>query len=316
MYSTQVTQASNFVQGVDRAFLVILGISFLFLIGLTIVMLVFIYKYNKKRNPKPTQIEGSVKLELLWTVIPFLLTMLMFYIGWAGWKPMHNPPKDAMEVTVYGRMWNFTFEYDNGKRTDTLYLPKDKAVKLNLVAMDVLHSLYIPAFRVKQDMVPGKEDNSMWFIPQKEGEYELFCAEYCGLQHSYMYNTVKVMEDSSFTNWLADTTMVASAAQELESPTATGRRIMQNIGCFACHSINGSKLVGPSFKGIWGEEQTVVTGGEERQIVVDEEYIRRSIFDPNADVVDGFNKGLMISYEGQLSDDDVTNIIEYLKTLE
>ncbi len=315
MYSSEITQASNFVQGVDRAFLIILGISFLFLIGLTVVMLVFIFKYNKKRNPKPTQIEGSLKLELLWTIIPFLLTMFMFYIGWAGWKPMHNPPKDAMEITVYGRMWNFSFEYENGKRTDTLYLPKDKAIKLNLVAMDVLHSLYIPAFRVKQDMVPEKKDNFMWFVPQKVGEYELFCAEYCGLQHSYMYNTVKVMEDSSFTNWMADTTMVASA-EEIESPTATGRRIMQNIGCFACHSINGSKLVGPSFKGIWGEEQTVVTGGDKRQITVDEEYVRRSIFDPNADVVDGFNKGLMISYEGQLSDDDVTNIIEYLKTLE
>ncbi len=315
MYSSEVTQASNFVQGVDRAFLVILGISFFFLIGLTVVMLVFVYKYNKKRHPKPTQIEGSLKLELLWTLIPFALTMLMFYIGWAGWNPMNKPPKDAMEVTVYGRMWNFSFEYENGKRTDTLYLPKDKAVKLNLVAMDVIHSLYIPAFRVKQDMVPGKEENFMWFEPQKEGEYELFCAEYCGLQHSYMYTSVKVMEDSMFTSWLADTTMVASAA-EVESPTATGRRIMQNIGCFACHSTDGSKLVGPSFKGIWGEEQTVVTSGNKRQVTVDEEYIRRSIYDPNADVVDGFNKGLMLSYEGQLSDDDVANIIEYLKTLE
>jgi cytochrome c oxidase subunit 2 len=211
-------------------------------------------------------------------------------------------------------MWNFSFEYENGRRTDTLYLPKDKPVKLNLVAMDVLHSLYIPAFRVKQDMVPGKKDNFMWFEPQKEGEYELFCAEYCGLQHSYMYTFVKVLEDSTFTNWLTDTTMVASAA-DVESPTATGRRIMQSIGCFACHSIDGSKLVGPSFKGIWGEEQTVVTGGEKRQITVDEEYIRRSIYDPNADVADGFNKGLMLSYEGQLSDDDINNIIEYLKTL-
>ena len=154
MYSSDVTQASNFVQGVDMAFLVILGISFFFLIGLTVVMLVFIYKYNNKKNPKATQIEGSVKLEIIWTVVPFLLTMLMFYYGWAGWKPMQKAPEDAMEITVYGRMWNFSFEYENGRRTDTLFLPKDQPVKLNLVAMDVLHSLYIPAFRVKQDMVP------------------------------------------------------------------------------------------------------------------------------------------------------------------
>lgn len=315
MNNQDFTQASNFVSGVDTAFVVVLGISFVLLIGLTVVMLVFIYKYNKKRNPKATQIEGSVRLETLWTVIPFVITMLMFYFGWAGWSPMQKPPKDSMEVTVYGRMWNFSFEYANGKRTDTLYLPKDQPVKLNLVAMDVIHSLYIPAFRIKQDMVPEKKNNFMWFEPQREGTYELFCAEYCGLKHSYMYTSVKVMQDSAFQNWLADTTMVAENAAAVESPAATGKRIMQNIGCFACHTLDGSKLVGPSFKGIWGEEQTVVTDGQERQVKVDEDYIHRSIYEPNADIVKGFNKGLMLSYKGQLSDDDVANIIEYLKTV-
>ncbi|MFV0593102.1 MAG: cytochrome c oxidase subunit II [Draconibacterium sp.] len=313
--NSEVTQASNFVQGVDTAFLVTLGISFIFLIGLTVVMLYFVYKYNKKRNPKATQIEGSTKLEIIWTVIPFLLTMFMFYYGWAAWKPMHKPPKDAMEITVYGRMWNFSFEYDNGRRTDTLFLPKDKPVKLNLVAMDVIHSLYIPAFRVKQDMVPGKKDNFMWFEPQREGTYELFCAEYCGLQHSYMYTYVEVMKDSAFQAWMTDTTSVSASVASVESPAATGQRIMKNIGCFACHTIDGTKLVGPSFKGIWEEKQTVVTGGEKREITVDEEYIKRSIFDPNADIADGYQKGLMLTYEGQLSEDDVKNIIEYLKTV-
>ncbi|MDX8338386.1 cytochrome c oxidase subunit II [Draconibacterium sp. IB214405] len=315
MYSSEITKASNFVQGVDTAFLVIMGISFLFLIGLTVVMLVFIFKYNKKKNPKATQIEGSTKLEIIWTVVPFLITMLMFYYGWAGWKPMQKVPKDAMEITAYGRMWNFSFEYENGRRTDTLFLPKDQAVKLNLVAMDVLHSLYIPAFRVKQDMVPGKKDNFMWFEPQKVGTYELYCAEYCGLQHSYMYTYVEVMENDAFQEWITDTTNVAASAAVMDSPAATGKRIMQNIGCFACHTLDGTKLVGPSFKGIWGAEHTVETGREKRQVTVDEEYIRRSIYDPNADIVDGFNKGLMLSYEGQLSDDDIDNIIEYLKTV-
>ena len=315
MYSSDITKASNFVQGVDMAFLIILGISFIFLIGLTAVMIYFVYKFNQKRNPKATQIEGSVKLEIIWTVVPFLLTMFMFYYGWAGWKPMQKAPKDAMEVTVYGRMWNFSFEYENGRRTDTLFLPKDQPVKLNLVALDVLHSLYIPAFRVKQDMVPGKKDNFMWFEPQKEGTYELFCAEYCGLQHSYMYTYVEVIDNEAFKSWITDTTSVAASASTVDSPAATGRRIMQNIGCFACHTIDGTKLVGPSFKGIWGETQTVTTGREKREVAVDEDYIRKSIFDPNADIVDGFAKGLMITYEGQLSNDDVDNIIEYLKTL-
>jgi len=313
MYSPDITQASNFVQGVDKAFLVILGISFFFLIALTVVMIYFIYKYNNKRHPVATQIHGSTTLEIVWTVIPFLLTMVMFYYGWAGWKPMQKAPKDAMEVTVYARMWNFSYEYENGKRTDTLYLPKDKPVKLNLKAMDVLHSLYIPAFRVKQDMVPGLANNFMWFEPQRIGMFEIYCAEYCGLQHSYMYSYVKVMEDSAFQSFIADTSMVASA--EIDSPTATGKRIMQNIGCFACHSLDGSKLVGPSFKGVWGAEHTVVTGKETRKVTVDEEYIKKSIYDPNADVVEGFMKGLMVSYQGQLSEDDIKSIIEYLKTV-
>jgi cytochrome c oxidase subunit 2 len=314
MYSPDITQASNFVQGVDTAFLVILVISFFFLIGLTVVMIYFMYKYNSKRHPVATQIHGSTTLEIVWTVIPFLLTMIMFYYGWAGWKPMQKAPKDAMEVTVYGRMWNFSYEYENGKRTDTLFLPKDKPVKLNLKAMDVLHSLYIPAFRVKQDMVPNKENNFMWFEPQRAGLFEIYCAEYCGLQHSYMYSYVKVMEESDFQSFIADTAMVAATAN-IDSPGATGKRIMQNIGCFACHSIDGTKLVGPSFKGVWGAEHTVVTGKETRKVAVDEEYIKRSIYDPNADVVEGYMKGLMVSYQGQLSEDDIANIIEYLKTV-
>ena len=313
MYSPDITQASNFVHGVDKAFLVVLSISFFFLIALTVVMIYFMYRYNNKRNPVATQIHGSTTLEIVWTVIPFLLTMVMFYYGWAGWKPMQKAPKDAMEVTVYARMWNFSYEYENGKRTDTLYLPKDKPVKLNLKAMDVLHSLYIPAFRVKQDMVPNKENNFMWFEPQRVGMYEIYCAEYCGLQHSYMYSYVKVMEDSAFQSFIADTAMVASA--EIDSPTATGKRIMQNIGCFACHTLDGTKLVGPSFKGIWGAEHTVVTGKETRKVTVDEEYIKRSIYDPNADVVEGFMKGLMVSYQGQLSEEDIKSITEYLKTV-
>lgn len=314
MYSPELTQASNFVQGVDKAFLVTLGISFFFLIGLTVVMIYFIYKYNNKRHPVATQIHGSTSLEVTWTVIPFIITMVMFYYGWSGWNNMSKPPKDAMEVTVIGRMWNFSYLYEDGRQTDTLYLPKDQAVKLNLKAMDVLHSFYIPAFRVKQDMVPNKKDNFMWFIPQRAGIYEIFCAEYCGLQHSYMYSSVKVMEDSVFQAWMTDTTQVTAVASA-DNPGATGKKIMQNIGCFACHTVDGTKLVGPTFKGIWGEEQTVVTGKETRKVKVDEEYIKRSIYEPNADVVEGYMKGLMVSYNGQLSEDDIASIIEYLKTV-
>lgn len=309
---SNTTNASNFVAGVDKSFVIIMGISFVFLIGLTFTMLYFVFKYNKHKNPVATQIKGSTKLEIIWTIIPTILVLVMFYYGWAGWAPMKKAPDDSFNIKVTARMWNFTFEYENGKRTDTLFVPMDKAVKLNLVSLDVIHSLYIPSFRVKEDVVPGRE-KMVWFIAQREGLYDLFCTEYCGLNHSYMINTVKVMPEQQFNSWYVDTTQQVAAITD--SPAANGKRIMKNIGCFACHTVDGSKLIGPSFKGVYGHDVTVITGGKERVVTVDDEYIKRSIYDPNADVVKGFNKGLMMPYEGQLSDDDIVQITEYLKTL-
>jgi len=274
--------------------------------------LYFVYKYNNKRNPVATQIKGSNKLEIIWTVIPIILVLIMFYYGWAGWTPMRKPPKDTFNITVTGRMWNFAFQYENGRTTDTLFVPQNKAIKMKLVSLDVIHGFYIPAFRIKEDVVPGREKMS-WFIPEKEGKFELFCSNYCGMNHSYMYTYVKVMPEKDFNAWYADTTKQVAAAAE--SPSGNGQQIMKTIGCFACHSIDGSKLVGPSFKGIYGHQVTVSTGGNERQVTVDDEYIKKSIFDPNADIVEGFNKGLMQPYTGQLKDEDIKQIIEYLKTL-
>ena len=310
---SSTTNASNFVTGVDKAFVIIMGISLVFLVGLTFTMLYFIFKYNKKKNPVATQIEGSTSLEIIWTVIPTILVLVMFYYGWAGWAPMKTAPKDSFNVKVVARMWNFTFEYENGKKSDTLYVPMNKPVKMSLNSLDVIHGFFIPSFRIKEDIVPGREKMA-WFVAEKEGKYELFCSEYCGLNHSYMYTYVKAMPEDQFNSWYVDTTKVVEAAA-IDSPTANGKRIMKNIGCFACHTTDGTKLVGPSLKGIYGSKQTVITGGSEREVTADDAYIMHSIYDPNADVVKGFNKGLMLSYTGQLTEDDVKQIIEYLKTL-
>jgi cytochrome c oxidase subunit 2 len=313
MYSSTGIDASNFVSGVDTAFMVILGIAFFFLISITATMIYFIIRYNKKRNPKAKQIKGSTKLEIVWTVVPTILVMVMFYFGWAGWRPMQNPPNDAMEIETIARMWSFTFKYDNGKITDTLYVPQDRAVKLNLVSLDVIHSLYIPAFRVKQDMVPGKENQFMWFTPRSLGDYDLFCAEYCGLQHSYMYSGVKVLPQEEFDIWYSDTTQVLTSATA--SPEQIGLQILRNNGCNACHSTDGSKLVGPSYRGSFGATRLVETGGETREIIVDEEYIKKSIYDPNADIVDGYSKGLMLSYKDLITEEELEDIILYIKSL-
>jgi cytochrome c oxidase subunit 2 len=314
MYTAVPQEASNFVAGVDRAFVIILGVSIFFLVGLTVMMIIFIYKYRKDRHPKAIQNEGSTKLEILWTVIPLILVMVMFYFGWMGWKPMTNPPDDAMRVKAIARMWNFQFQYENGKTTDTLYVPINEPVILDLVALDVLHSLYIPAFRVKEDMVPGQE-KFMWFIPGTEGEFDLFCTEYCGLEHSYMFTGVRVMPQEAFNDWITDTTATVVTVDTEISLADQGAQILQKNGCNACHSSDGTKLVGPSYLGGWGGTRTVITGREEREVSIDEEYVKKSIYDPNADVVKGYNKGLMLSYEGMVSEEEVALIIEYLKAL-
>jgi cytochrome c oxidase subunit II len=309
---------SNLSQGVNTAFVVILSICFLFLIGLTVVIIIFIYRYNTKRHPVAEQIEGNNSLEVLWTVIPILIVVAMFYYGWIGWTPLYSDaPKNSIQVKTVGRMWKWSFEYENGKRTDTLFVPQGKPVDLDLVSMDVIHSFYIPAFRVKMDVIPGKK-MKVWFIGNIPGNYDIFCAEFCGLQHSSMFTAVKVMPVAQFDKWYIDTTAVANAAAgagTAATPALAGQKIYSTIGCMACHSIDGSQMTGPTFKGAFGHEVIVTAGGTEKKLTVDEAYIKKSILEPNAEIVKGFNANLMQTYKGQLSDQDIKNVTEYIKSL-
>ena len=307
------SNTSNLVHGVDTAFIIILSMVFFFLIGLTIVLLYFIYRYNEKRNPVATQIDGNNTLEIIWTVIPLILVLGMFYFGWTGWKPLYaEPPDDSMKVRVIARMWRWDFEYEDGRIIDTLYVPQGRPVSLDLESMDVIHSFYIPAFRLKQDIVPGRTI-VRWFVGNSPGDYDLFCAEYCGLNHSYMYTSVKVLPADQFDTWYADTSAVAPVVAA--TPALEGKQLVQRYGCNACHSADGSRIIGPSYKGIFGEESVVITSGQERTIVIDEEYIRKSIYEPNADIVKGYNQGLMQTYTRQITEDEIEKIIEYIRTL-
>jgi cytochrome c oxidase subunit II len=306
---------SNLSKGVDTTFLVIFSISLFFLIGLTLILLFFIYRYNEKRNPVASQFEGNNKLEVLWTVIPLMLVMAMFWFGWTAWKPLYSkPPDDAIPIKTIARMWKFSFQYNNGKRTDTLYVPQGKPVVLDLVSMDVIHSFYIPAFRIKQDMIPGKKFRT-WFIGNSPGEYDIFCAEYCGLNHSGMYTAVKVLPQADFDKWYIDSTAVA-AATVAATPELAGAGTLRSLGCIACHSTDGTTKTGPSFKGAFGHEVTVVNAGKERTLTVDEAYIKKSILEPNTDLVKGFNANLMQSYKDQASDKEIEDIIAYIKSLQ
>ncbi len=316
MYSTTGIDPSNFVSSFNRSFYFIAGISLLLLTGLTVIMLVFVFKYNKKRHKVAVQNPGNNTLEIIWTVIPIILALAMFYFGWEGWKPMQNAPKDAISITSVARMWNFTFQYDNGSQSKDLVIPVNKPVKINLVSLDVIHSLYIPAFRIKSDMIPGRE-KMMWFKPETIGEFDLFCAEYCGLQHSYMNSKVKVLSQEDYDKWYSDSTKTAvvTTAGQQAVPGAAGLAIMQAQGCNACHSTDGTKIVGPSYLNLYGEKQVVIRDGKEETIVADDDYIKRSIYEPNLEIVKGYPKGLMQSYKSTLTDEDISKIIEYLKTL-
>ena len=192
---------SNFVNSVDGTFLFTLIVSVFFLVLITFLMIFFVIKYSRKRNPKAKNIHGNMGLEITWTAIPTILVMIMFWFGWEGYLETVNIPEDVMSIDVTAQMWQWSFKYEDGKTTDTLYVPVDKPIKLVLHSNDVNHSFFIPAFRVKKDVFPNRE-RTTWFIAEETGEYDIACAEYCGLNHSYMYTKIVVLDQVEFNNWM------------------------------------------------------------------------------------------------------------------
>jgi len=281
--------------------------SVFFLVSFTGIMIYFIIKYNRKRHPKATQIKDNALLEATWTTLPVLLVLFMFYIGWQGFLPMRQVPKNTMHVTAVGRMWKWSFEYPGNKVSDTLVLPIDKAVRVDLLSKDVIHGFFVPAFRIKEDVVPGKR-NYCWFIPGELGDFDLLCSAYCGVDHSYMSAVIRIIPDIQYEKWI-EALPVKSDVKNL------GVKILEKNGCLACHSVDGSKLVGPSFKGFYGSTIDVVTNGKNRKVTADDMYVRTSIVDPDKDIVTGFQGGLMQPYKNVVTDKDIQEIIEYFKTL-
>lgn len=302
-------KASNFVEGVDTAFFVILGAGVFFLVTLTTIMLIFVFKYHYKRNTKPVQIHGNNLAEIIWTVIPLIIVLVMFWYGYTGFRSMREVPKDAMVIKTLAYMWDWEFTYDSGKKSRELFVPVNKPVKLEMKSKDVIHSLYIPAFRVKEDIVPGY-DNYMWFIANEIGSYDILCAEYCGLQHSYMTSHINVLSDSAFQVWVKD---LSDQPQQMEMK---GLELLKMNACTGCHSLDGKEVVAPSFMNLFYRTRIVRdSDGNEKEITVDDEYMKRSVYQPDIEVVKGFNEGIMQSYEGVISEDELKDITEYLKSL-
>ncbi|MGB5528384.1 MAG: cytochrome c oxidase subunit II [Ignavibacteriaceae bacterium] len=192
---------SNFANSVDGTFLFTLIISVFFLVLITVLMIFFVIKYSRKRNPKGINIHGNMGLEIAWTAIPTILVMIMFWYGWQGYTEMVNVPENAMPIEVTAQMWKWSFKYEDGKITDSLYVPVNTPIKLTLHSNDVNHSFFIPAFRLKKDVFPNRE-RVAWFIAKETGEYDIACSEYCGLNHSYMYSKIFVLPEEEFKNWM------------------------------------------------------------------------------------------------------------------
>ncbi len=291
-------------QAVDPVFMFIFGASLVLLVGITLTMVGFVIRYRRSRAPEPTsQASSNLWLEIVWTVLPTALVLAMFYYGWSGYLTLRQVPRNALEVTATARTWSWSFTYANGRTSPTLVVPVGRPVLVNLVSLDVLHGFYLPAFRVKRDVVPGMK-NYAWFVADKPGTYDLFCSVYCGTGHSSMITTVEAVPLARFAAWLQQGGETEHAGK--------GKELLEKHGCLGCHSLDGTPKVGPSLKGIWGNRVTVLTNGVERNITVDEAYLRRSLLEPNADVVKGFPP-VMPSFAGKLTDAEIKALVEFLK---
>lgn len=294
--------ASNFAGPLDALFWGITALSVIFTLLVAIPLLTFAVRYRRRREDEvPVQTEGALKLELTWIVIPLILSMAVF--AWSGWLyiQMSRPPADSMEIYVQGRQWMWKAQHPTGQwENNELHVPVGRNVKLTMISQDVIHDYYIPEFRVKQDVMPGRY-TQMWFRPTREGVYNLFCAEYCGTQHSGMIGSVTAMSQSDYEAWLAGPTTGQSTAAE-------GQRVFRERGCISCHQPDGQGRA-PTLVGIYGTTEELEGG---QSATVDEVYIRESILNPRAKVVAGYEP-IMPAYQGILSEDQLLQLIEYIR---
>ena len=292
---------------VNQVFFYILAITVFLLAVITFLMVYFVIRYHRKRSPQPAEIKENTWLEIIWTVVPTLLVLTMFYYGLTGFNFLKRAPQDAMKVKVIARQWSWLFEYENGLRSTELKVPVGKPIKLLLTSQDVIHSFYAPAFRIKQDVVPGMV-NSLWFQSTEVGEFDVLCSQYCGLQHAKMLTKIMVLPEEEFKKWY-------QTGKEMEAKLPpSGTQLFQERGCKACHTIDGTPGLGPTLKGLFGKTVTVLTDGKERKLVADEAYLRKSILEPNVDIVKGFPP-IMPPLKGLLTDQEIDALVSYLKGL-
>lgn len=297
--------ASTFSWKVDALYFYLSGVTLFFALLISSVLIFFVIRY-RRRTPYeiPRPIAGSHKLETLWTIIPFVIAMTMFGWGARLYFEQYKPPQNAIEVYVVGKQWMWKLQHATGQREiNELHVPVGRKIKLIMTSEDVIHDFFVPAFRTKADVVPGRY-TTLWFEPTTPGRYHLFCAEYCGMNHSGMIGSVVVMEPREFDNWLSGN--VGNVA-----PAAAGQQLFQTLGCASCHGANGEGGRGPTLVGLFGR-QTPLEGGQ--SVRADEAYIKESIVNPQAKIVAGFQP-IMPTFQGQVSEDQIIQVLAFIKSL-
>ena len=299
-------QGSTIAKDVDLLFDFTVWSSVIACIILLGGMIFFVVKYQRRSdNDKTAHITHNHLLEFIWSFIPLVIFLGMFYWGWHVYSKMRTFPDNALEVSIVGKQWAWDMTYSTGKKvTNELVIPVETPVILNMTSIDVIHSFYVPSFRVKQDVVPGKRSR-MWFQSDKLGDYELFCTEFCGTAHSGMIGKVRVVTKAEYDAWI-------KKDRSTLTPAELGKDHFVSKGCVACHSVDGSAKVGPSLKGIWGHDVKFTDG---TSAIVDENYVRESLLNPQGKYVQGFAGVIMPSFQGIIKEEEITEIIEYIKTL-
>jgi cytochrome c oxidase subunit 2 len=297
-------EASTIAPYMDALYFFLLLIT---AVGMTLVgalVVGFSLRYRRERNPVATQVEGSTLLEATWTIIPLALFLVCFVWGALLYFRIYNPPANSMNIYIVGKQWMWKAEHPGGQHEiNSLHVPIGRPVQLTMISQDVFHSYSIPEFRVKREVIPGRY-TTVWFNATDPGTYHLFCTQYCGTAHSAMIGDVIAMTPEDYEKWAQQSTSGMSLAQN-------GERLFASMGCNACH--NGTAAArGPNLAGVFGSKLTLTNGSE---VLVNEAYLRDAILNPSQHVTAGFAP-IMPTYQGQISEDGLIDIVEYLKTLQ
>lgn len=297
-------QASSLAGDVDALYFFLIAVSGFFAVLISIAIIIFAVKY---RRQKPDQvgasIHGSTALEIAWSVVP--LVIVLFIFGWSAsvYLAISRPPRGAMDIYVVGKQWMWKIQHPEGRREiNELHVPVGRPIRLTMGSEDVIHSFFVPAFRVKADVVPGRF-TTLWFQATKPGRYHLFCTEYCGAQHSGMIGWIEVMEPAAFQAWLAGGAGEGTLA-------SSGEKLFQELACSTCHRPD-SQGRGPVLDGLFGKTVELQGGGT---VVADESYIRESIVNPQARILAGYQP-LMPTFQGLISEEGLLQLVAYVKSL-